>query len=61
MCVLIKRVNKENIKELPNVKHNDKHDDLDRLIADYICGMTDHFATRKVEKNQPWNFKKIIF
>ena len=52
---------KENINELPNVKHNDKDDDLDRLIADYICGMTDHFATRKVEKINPGISKKLYF
>ena len=52
---------KENINELPNFKHNDKDDDLDRLIADYICGMTDHFATRKVEKIDPGISKKLYF
>ena len=41
--------------------YNDKDDDLDRLIADYICGMTDHFATRKVEKINPGISKKLYF
>ena len=41
--------------------NNDKDDDLDRFIADYICGMTDHFATRKVEKIDPGISKKLYF